>query len=330
MSPRLPNSWIGRGVTARSLAHAFAALFVVSILAVGLSFARQQPIRVNTNLVQVNFTARDTQGALVTTLTKDDLELLEDSTPQSIAFFARSTDVPLTLGLVLDISGSQSHFGKQHQHDLEVFLKNVLGPKDRAFLVCFADHIRLISDFSPSSTALTQSLEGFEHDKHPKYPELGPPEDRDGGTAFYDSIYDSVAEKLAGENGRRALLIFSDGEDNSSAYDEVSAIQEAQRADVPIFTIRYTETHHGKLNATNKYGIRVMDRIAADTGAAAFDSSQMKPEEYFKQIEEDLRSSYEVGYYTTNSAKDGTFRKVVIRAKQPGYTIRAKPGYYAR
>ena len=174
---------------------------------------------------------------------------------------------------------------------------------------------------------MTKASNGFEHDKHPKYPELGPPEDRDGGTAFYDSIYDSVAEKLAGENGRRALLIFSDGEDNSSAYDEVSAIQEAQRADVPVFTIRYTETHHGKLNATNKYGIRVMDRIAADTGATAFDSSQMKPEEYFKQIEEDLRSSYEVGYYTTNSAKDGTFRKVVIRAKQPEYTIRAKPGY---
>ena len=88
--------------------------------------------------------------------------------------------------------------------------------------------------------------------------------------------------------------------------------------------------HHGKLNASNKYGIRVMDRIAGDTGGASFDATQMKPEEYFKQIEEDLRSSYEVGYYTTNSAKDGTFRKVVIRPKQLGYSVRSKPGYYAR
>jgi Ca-activated chloride channel family protein len=323
----LRNSRIAQDVSVRTRTRAFASVVLASVC--GLCFA-QEPIRVNTNLVDVTFTARDSHGTLVTNLTKDDIEILEDSTPQSVAFFARSTDVPLTLGLILDVSGSQSHFGKQHQHDLEVFLKNVLGPNDRAFLVCFADHIRLISDFSPSSSALMESLDSFEHDKHPKLPELGPPEERDGGTAFYDSIYDSVAEKLARENGRRALLIFSDGEDNSSAYDEISAIQEAQSADVSVFTIRYTEMHHGKLNASNKYGIRVMDRIAGDTGGASFDATQMKPEEYFKQIEEDLRSSYEVGYYTTNSVKDGTFRKVVIRPKQPGYSVRAKPGYYAR
>jgi VWFA-related protein len=110
----------------------------------------QEPIHVAVNLVNVAFSVRDARGALVENLAKDDVEVFEDAVPQKISFFARSTDVPLTLGLIVDVSGSQDHFTKQHEKDLEVFLKEVLGPKDRAFLVAFGNHIRLISDFSPS------------------------------------------------------------------------------------------------------------------------------------------------------------------------------------
>ena len=117
----------------------------VAILAGGLCCG-QEPIHVAVNLVNVAFSVQDAGGALLDNLTKEDVEVYEDAVRQRISFFAKSTDVPLTLGLIVDVSGSQDHFSQQHEHDLEVFLKEVLGPKDRVFL----NHIRLVSDFSPS------------------------------------------------------------------------------------------------------------------------------------------------------------------------------------
>ncbi len=184
---------------------------LIAILSSGLTFS-QEPIHVAVNLVNVAFSVRDARGALVDSLSKGDVEVYEDAVPQEISFFAKSTDVPLTMGLVVDVSGSQDHFSKQHEHDLEVFLKEVLEPRDRAFLVTFANHIRLISDFSPSGPEIVERMNEYKErgkDKDKKklaeFPELGPPEGRDLGTVFYDSIYYSVTEKLARENGRRVL-----------------------------------------------------------------------------------------------------------------------------
>ena len=289
----------------------------------------QEPIRVKVNLVNVSFSVRDPRGALVDNLTKDDFEVFEDAVPQKIAFFSRSSDVPLTLGLIVDASGSQEHYSKQHKHDLEVFLQDVLGPKDRAFMLCFGNHLRLVSDFTQSSAEILDGLTRFEHDdKH--FPELGPKESRDLGTAFYDSIYYSVAEKLSDEKGRRALLIFSDGEDNSSSHDMMTTIETAQSANVVLFPIRYTQKEHGKLTARNKYGIRVMDRIAKETGGVVFDAEVVDPHTYFHRIGEELHSSYELAYYPTNPIKDDSFRKIVIRPKQDGLAVRTKTGYFSR
>ena len=289
----------------------------------------QEPLRVKVNLVNVSFSVRDSLGALVDNLTKDDFEVLEDAVPQKISFFSRSSDVPLTLGLIVDASGSQDHFSKQHKHDLEVFLQEVLGPKDRVFLLCFGNHLRLVSDFTQSSAQILDGLSRFEHG-NTHFPELGPKESRDLGTAFYDSIFYSVTEKLANENGRRALLIFSDGEDNSSSHDMMTAIETAQSANVMLFSIRYTEKEHGKLTARNKYGISVMDRIAKETGGAVFDAEVIDPHTYFRQISDELRNSYDLAYYPSNPIKDDSFRKIVIRPKQDGLKVRSKTGYFSR
>ncbi len=172
-------------------------------------------------------------------------------------------------------------------------------------------------------------LKRFEHSsKH--FPDIGPKEDREAGTAFYDSIFYSVTEKLAGESGRRALLVFSDGEDNSSSHDMMTAIETAQASNVVVYTIRYTEKEHGHLTARNQYGIRVMDRIARETGGEAIDAQATDPKTYFQQIAEELRTSYELAYYPTNPLPDDTFRKIVIRPKQPGITVRSKTGYFSR
>jgi Ca-activated chloride channel homolog len=126
--------------------------------------SQEQPrIQVDVNLVNLAFTVRDAHGALAGGLTKDDFEVFEEAAPQNISFFARSADVPLTLGLIVDASGSQGHFDKQHHLDLETFLHGVLAPRDHAFLVCFGNHLRLASDFSSSSAQLMDVLKRFEH-----------------------------------------------------------------------------------------------------------------------------------------------------------------------
>jgi Ca-activated chloride channel homolog len=303
-------------------------ILALLVFAGGLGFG-EEPIRVNVKLVNVAFSARDSRSALVNSLTKEDVEVFEDAVPQKISFFAHSVDVPLTLGLIVDFSGSQDQFSEQHQRDLEVFLKEILGPKDRVFLVGFGNRLRLISDFSQSGSEVIDRLKRYQHNnKH--FKELGPNENRELGTAFYDSIYYSVSEKLASESGRRALLVFSDGEDNSSSHDMMSAIEAAQAANVLVYTIRYTEKEHGHLTARNQYGIRVMDRIAKETGGDAIDAETTDPKAYFQQIAETLRTSYELAYYPTNPLPDETFRKIVIRPKQPGLTVRSKTGYFSR
>ncbi len=300
---------------------------LVLLTLVGTATA-QPPISVSVNLVNVTFTARDAQGKLVQNLTRDEVELYEDAVPQKIEFFAKSTDLPLTLGLIVDASGSQDQFGKQHKKDLEVFLKQILRPQDRVFLLCFGNHLRLVSDYTNSPDQILDSYTRF--DKSSKgFPEIGPHEDRDLGTAFYDSIYYSVTGKLAQAEGRKAILMFSDGEDNSSSHNLMATIETAQAANVPVYAIRYTETKHGKLTARNKYGISVMDRIAKDTGGLHINAESTEPAAYFQQIAEELRSSYDVGYYSTNKVKDDTFRKIAIRTELEGVTIRTKTGYFA-
>lgn len=302
----------------------------LGLLTLGVAFSRSQgPIRVKVNLVSVAFVARDGRGALVDNLTQDDVDVFEDAIPQKVAFFSRSADVPLTLGVVVDASGSQDHFSKQHKNDLEIFFKDVLGPKDRVFLVGFGNHIRLVCDFSQSGADLLDDWKKYQKDTG-KFPELGPKESRDLGTAFYDSIFYSVTDKLAGENGRRAILLFSDGEDNSSSHDMMTAIETAQRENVVVYSIRYTDKEHGKLTARNKYGMSVMERVARETGGAHIDAQTTDAHVYFRQIAEELRTSYELGYYPTDPLKDDSFRKIVIKPKREGIKVRAKTGYFAK
>jgi len=307
--------------------------FATVLLAGALTALRaQQPpaLHSTVNLVNVSFTARDAHGNLLDTLTADQVAIFEDGVEQKVAHFSKSKDLALTLGLIVDASNSQEHFSRQHQKDVEAFVRAVIGPRDRVFLLCFGNHLRLVNDYTQSGVELMEHLKQYEK-KAEAFHEIGPIEHRELGTAFYDSIYYSVEEKLGDAEGRRALLIFSDGEDNSSAHDMMSTIETAQAANVLVYTIRYTETmKHGELSARNKYGIRVMDRVAKETGARSVDASRTKADEYFAGIAEELRTIYEIGYYPSNPMKDDSFRKIEIRPKIGGATIRAKSGYFAR
>jgi Ca-activated chloride channel family protein len=306
-------------------------LALTGLLAVaGLCLAQDQPaFRAEVRLVTVSFTVRDAKGELVSGLTQDDVEVLDDGVAQPVSFFARGEDLPLALGLLVDMSGSQEHFEKRHRRDLHEFLKRVLSPRDQSFLVCFGNRLRLASGFTPSPDAILDGLKLF--DKRPETMiEIGPKEHRVLGTAYFDALYYAMTDLLTNSNDRtrKALITFGDGEENSSAHHMLDVIETAQREDVVIFNIRYTQQDHGRLNARNKYGIRVMQRISLETGGADFDAQAGDLKNAFRAMGDQLRSSYELGYHAPSA--DGTFHKVTIRMKRPGLTVRAKSGYYAR
>jgi VWFA-related protein len=292
----------------------------------------QTPFRVDVRLINVAFSALDSSGRFSGDLAQEDFEILEDGVPQKIAYFARSLDVPLNLGLIVDISGSQGSFVKSHERDLKVFLDTVLSPRDRAFLLCFANHPRLVVEYTASVRNLVDALGGYLDTRNQSaYPMLGPSEIRTAGTAFYDAIYHSTNQMFQQvERGRRALVIFSDGEDNSSAHHMMETIELAQTNNVILFPVRYTEIRDKRLTARNKYGTGVMERMARETGGADFDAREKGMADHFRQIGDQLRLSYETGYYSSNPVPDGTFRKILIRTQRPGLTVRAKTGYYAR
>jgi Ca-activated chloride channel family protein len=295
-----------------------------------LAASGQTSFRAEVKLIDVSVSMRDGEGRLLTDLGQDDFEVSEDGAPQKIAFFARSQDVPLNLGLIVDFSGSQEAFIKPHHKDLETFLGSVLGPADRAFLLCFGNYLRMVNEFTSSPKELLASLQAYEKGNR-NFPELGPAEDREGGTAFFDAIYYSSTELLSQvEHGRRALIVFSDGQDNSSAHNMMEALETAQSNAVVLYGVRYTDVKNGRLDSNNKYGMGVMARMAQDTGGADFDARKTDMASEFKSIGEQLRSSYELAYHSSNPANDGLFRKISVTVKRPGVTVRAKTGYYAR
>jgi Ca-activated chloride channel family protein len=287
------------------------------------------PFHAEVTLVNVTCSVRSAEGQFVAGLDRDDFEILEDGVPQKLQFFARQSELPLSIGLIVDASGSQSKFVERHARDVRTFLENVLRPSDKAFALCFGNHLRLVSDFTSSPDAILDGLAQFEHGSR-DVPQLGPLLERELGTALYDAIYYPIHEKMTGaEQRRRALIIFSDGEENSSEHDLLDAIRAAQNADTVLFGIRYTRIEHNRLNARNKYGIRAMDHLAQETGGATFDALHTDVRSAFEQIGTQLRTMYELAFASSNPAHDGSYRKLTIRLKQPDLTVRAKSGYFA-
>jgi Ca-activated chloride channel family protein len=307
-------------------------LILISIVLLPL-FSRAQGIpviQVETHLIDTTLSVRDAEGGIVTGLTQNDFTVVEDGVPQKIRFFAHDTQLPLSIGLIIDASGSQEKFVKEHEKDIEAFLRQVVEPSDQAFALCFGNHLRVVSDSTSSAPAIMDGIRSFDKGNM-DFPEIGPKEQRELGTALYDAIYFSITEKLAAIHQRRkVLVVFSDGEENSSEHDLIDAISAAQNADVLIYAIRYTELKHGKMDARDRYGMRALDHLTGQTGGKTFDFHETKLKQDFNEIAGDLRSLYDLAYQSTNPTRDGTYRKVVIQATRPGLTVRARTGYYAR
>ena len=314
-----------------SAASRFLLALLAALLTSTSSPAQALPtFKVDTHLVNTAVSVRDGAGRIMQGLTQNDFEVVEDGAPQAIKFFAHDAQVPLSLGLIIDVSSSQDRFIKDHAHDIQMFLKQVMQPQDTAFAVCFGNHLRLVSDTTTQVPDLIDGIERFDSGKG-HFPELGPEEKREEGTALFDAAYFSTLEKLnSTEHRRKALILFTDGEDNSSEHDLLDAIGAAQDNDVLVYAVRYTELHHGKMNARDKYGVRTLAHLSGRTGGIDFDAHTTDLSKAFDQIAGELRSLYEIAYQSTNKARDGSYRKAVVQVKRDGMVVRAKPGYYAR
>jgi Ca-activated chloride channel family protein len=291
---------------------------------------QQEPhLRVDVGLVNVSFSVRDADGAYIEGLTRDDFEVLEDGVPQQIQFFDPRGDSALTVGLIEDFSDSQDHFNRQHRRDTLEFLHDVLRPADQAFVTCFGDHVRLVAHLTNAPEAIGRDLRDY--DRHPRnFPILGDDEERHGGTALFDAIFFSARILLKPAAGRKALLVFSDGEDNSSNGSLSSAIEAAQGADSLVYAIRYTEMKHRVPSPANLKGIAAMKRLADETGGRDFDAAGMEMKDVFLQIGRELRSQYELAYQPAHATRDGGFRTIEIRPRNPRFRVRARVGYFAR
>lgn len=309
------------------------AIGVVLALTAGLMPAGQQPadelprITVEVDVVNVLCAVRDKRGGLVANLTKDDFIVLEDGRPQEIRYFSRETDLPLTIGLLVDVSKSQENLIEIEKQAAGRFLSEVLRPKDLAFLISFGVDAELLQDLTGSVTLLRRALDELRLNAAvggilpPPVP-TGKPR----GTVLYDAVYLAAVERLEREVGRKVMVVISDGVDVGSRVSREQAIEAAQKADAIIYAIYYADPRYQFFG--DGYG--ALKRMAEETGGRVFRVSRRQPlEAIFAEIQEEMRSQYSIGYTPTNPAKDGSFRRLQIQTRQKGLRVQARKGYYA-
>lgn len=293
-------------------------------------------IKVEVSLVNVLFNVRDKHGALIGNLTKDDFAVFEDGKQQEIKYFTRESNLPLTLGLLIDVSASQQNLIGIEQQAAYQFFGQMLRPKDLAFLISFGEDAELLQDYTSSPRLLRAALQNLKVNSGVgglgpgPVPTIGQPK----GTVLYDAVYLASHDELKGQVGRKALVLITDGEDQGSTYKIQDAIESAQRADATIYSIYYFDRGF-YLQAGAGFGFGgggegYLKRMSEDTGGQVYKVDRKHTlEDVFKQIQEAMRSQYAIGYEPTNAAKDGTFRRIEIRPKNRDYRIQARKGYYA-
>ena len=285
----------------------------------------QQPIRVQVSLVNLFATVRDKKKRIIPDLTQDEFRIFEDGQPQKVAFFSRETALPITLGLLIDTSGSETRMLPAEQVAASRFLERVLRKSDLAMVVSFDLDVDLLADFTNDRSVLERAIQRARINA-PQTPASvqGPlPQRGPKGTNLYDAVYLACREKLSSEAGRKALVILTDAEDNGSKVKLEEAIEAAQRSDTVIHVLLVYDPMYGGNEG-------VARKLTDETGGRMIVvHSEKKLEEAFDQISEELRSQYVLGYYPANPARDGKFRKIKIETSRSDTHVLARKGYYA-
>lgn len=292
-----------------------------------------QHLQVQANIVDLFATVRDKRHEIISNLTQDEFKIYEDGVEQKIAYFSKDMNLPVTLGILIDTSLSQERLLPAEQEAASRFLKEVLRPKDLAMVMSFDTDPDLLADFTEDTGILNRAIQRTQinTDNTGIGGTAGTIPDNDPkGTVLYDAIYLASHDELAGEAGRKAIIVLTDAQDEGSKLSLNDAIESAQRADTVIHVLLLADPGGYFGFGIGYTGGMVAQKMADETGGRVINvHNENSLEKAFDQISEELRSQYVLGYYSTNTKHDGTFRKVEIKVDRPDMKVLARRGYYA-
>ena len=341
------------------------SLLSLAFLLPAAQFLRAQqpdkPFSVNVKVVNVFATVRDKQRQIVRDLTQDDFKLEEDGRPQTIRYFSKESDLPLTLGLLVDTSASQRRVVDQERSASYKFFDQVLREdKDLAFVIHFDREVELLQDLTSSKKQLQSALSQLEvvpprqmqRRFSPDSWQSGGGSRGGGGTVLYDAILLASDEVMKKQSGRKALVVLSDGVDHGSKVTLTDAIASAQHADTLVYSIYFEGEEgggyypgYGRRGMGRRGGMgipmpiptegsldgkKVLGRISKETGGALFEVSNKQPiEKTFGEIQDELRNQYSLGYTPDKTDAAPGYRKIRVTVDQKGLVVQARDGYYA-
>jgi Ca-activated chloride channel family protein len=292
--------------------RAFLVLFV-AVVVLPIPVLPQAPLRVDVDLTNVSFSVTDRMGRFVSGLKQDDFAIEEDGRKQEITRFSRENELPLTIGMLIDKSPSVGRvFGDERATAIS-FLDATLRNSDLAMVISFDRTVTLEEDFTDSKRALRRAINGVT---------IG------NGTSVFDAIYLACNDQLKKETGRKAIILISDGQDTTSKVRINEALIAAQQSEAVIYSI--SNRIGGFFDDHGSGDPETLRRFSLETGGTVyFVSGRSDMTEVFSQIADELRSQYTLAYSSSNSARDGKFRKIRIVTKDSTYKVKARQGYYA-
>ena len=306
-------------------------LTAVTVLTLSLAFPAlpQEPsqgpaLKATVNLVNLFATVRDKNKRIVGDLKQEDFRIFEDNAEQKIAFFSKEVTMPITLGLLIDTSGSEQNRLGAEQEAASRFLERVMKKGDEAMVISFDLDVDLLADFTDDRGQIERAINKARIGAvSGGVITPGTIPSNTGGTHFYDAVYLACNEKLSTEAGRKALVIITDAQDEGSRLRVEDAIEAAQRTDTVIHVLLVHDPGYS-------WRPDVAKKMSDETGGRTIEvSSEKRLNEAFDQISEELRSQYTIGYYPSNTAKNGLFRKVRVETPGKDNKILTRKGYYA-
>ena len=292
-------------------------------------------ISVDVEVVNILATVRDGKGGLVKDLTKDDFILEENGKRQTIRYFSQQTDLPLTVGLLVDTSVSQERLIRDEQRAAGQFFSQVLRlDKDLAFLISFDINIELLQDLTGSQRLLEKALGDLQVERANRgmHPGPVPSSGRPVGTALFDAVYLASDEVMSQQVGRKAVVLISDGLDYGSRVSREEAIEASHKSDVVVYGVRYYDRgFYYRQGGFGGGGSGALKKMARETGGNVFEVSRKRTlRQIFDEIQNELRSQYSIGFSPERGSNGTGLRTIKLRTRRKGLKVQARTGYYPK
>jgi len=303
-------------------------LAVLALVPVLLPAQEEQPtFKAEVKVVNVLATVRDKRGAFIRDLGKDDFSVLENGRPQTIRYFSRETDLPLTLGLMIDTSMSQRRVLEAERIASYTFLEQVLREKkDQVFIMQFDLSPILRQELTSSFLKLSDALQRVDA---PRMSDLL--SQTGGGTMLYDAMVKASKDIMQKQTGRKGLIVLTDGVDTGSEATIADAIEAAQRADTLIYSILFSDEGYYGIFSGGANGRSVLTRMSRETGGGFFEVSKKQSlDNIFAQLQEELRSQYNIGYESDQPVSISEWRKIQLTTHRKGLVVQGRGRYWAQ